>query len=160
VSSRRNALLVLLCLNSHSSCSEEELRVKVNSCPNWQTLPFDVRWDYVTFRKGAVNRGAEAAAERLGGGGALNFRSCSLSDRPLLQSIMFSQRVCFTARRFPSFHRSHFRVFSQQNGTPMDKPGGKVTKKDQLLQAKKKVRRLPKGADFLMISAGELDLPA
>ena len=54
-------------------------------------------------------------------------------------SIMFSQRVCFTARRIPTVHKCQFRVFSQQKGSPMDKPGGKVTKKDQLLEAKKKV---------------------
>jgi len=55
---------------------------------------------------------------------------------------MFStttQKVCFTARRVPFFRQTTFRAFSEQGHSPMDKPGGKVTKKEQLLEAKKKV---------------------
>ena len=56
-------------------------------------------------------------------------------------SYSIPRAACFTARRVPIFRQRSVRVYSEIK-SPMDKPGGKVTKKDQLLDAKKKVEEI------------------
>lgn len=53
-------------------------------------------------------------------------------------SYSIPRAACFGARRIPSIRQRHVRVFSAIK-SPMDKPGGKVTKKEQLLECKKKL---------------------
>lgn len=53
-------------------------------------------------------------------------------------SYSIPRAACFTARRTPLFRQRNVRVFSEIK-SPMDRPGGKVTKKEQLLEAKKKL---------------------
>ena len=62
-------------------------------------------------------------------------------------SYSIPRAACFTARRVPflSNRGRPIRVYSQVK-SPMDKPGGKVTKKEELLEAKKKLEEIIKSS--------------